>query len=132
MTKKVIHTNCVVCDAKLKGQQRKFCSRKCKDKNWHTIEPAYARQRRRGIKRKLKLVELKGGCCEICSYDKNLAVLTFHHTNPKTKLFNVELNSIANYNWKKVLEESNKCQLLCQNCHQELHHPDFFLKKLLT
>ena len=33
---------------------------------------------------------------------------------------------------KKALEESNKCQLLCQNCHQELHHPDFFLKKLLT
>ena len=132
MTNKSIYTNCVVCDAKLKGQQRKFCSRKCKDKNWHTVEPAYARQRRRGIKRKLKLVELKGGCCEICSYDKNLAVLTFHHTNPKTKLFNVELNNIANYNWKKVLEEAGKCQLLCQNCHQELHHPDFSLKKLLT
>ena len=51
-------------------------------------EVSYARQRRRGIKRKLKLVELKGGCCEICSYDKNLAVLTFHHSDPKTKLFN--------------------------------------------
>ena len=95
-------------------------------------EASYARQRRRGIKRKLKLVELKGGCCEICGYDKNLAVLTFHHTDLKTKKFNVELRNIANYNWKKVLEESSKCQLLCQNCHQELHHPDFSLKKLLT
>ncbi len=52
-------------------------------------EASYARQRRRGIKRKLKLVELKGGCCEICGYDKNLAVLTFHHTDLKTKKFNV-------------------------------------------
>lgn len=95
-------------------------------------EASYARQRRRGIKRKLKLVELKGGCCEICSYDKNLAVLTFHHSDPKTKLFNVELKNIANHKWESVLFEANKCQLLCQNCHQELHHPEFSFKKLLT
>tara|TARA_R110000824_G_scaffold288652_1_gene477106 strand:- start:324 stop:644 length:321 start_codon:yes stop_codon:yes gene_type:complete len=94
-------------------------------------EAPYARQRRRGIKRKLKLIELKGGGCEICGYSKNLAVLTFHHTDPNTKLFNVELNNIANHKWQKVLKESKKCQLLCHNCHHEIHHPDLSLKKLL-
>ena len=132
MIKKGVYTNCIVCDVKLKGQQRKFCSRKCKDKNWHTIETSYERQRKRGIKRKLKLVELKNGCCEICGYDKNLAVLTFHHTDPKIKSFNLDLNNISQKHWGKVLEESKKCQLLCHNCHHEIHHPSLSLKKLLT
>jgi len=94
-------------------------------------EASYARQRRRGIKRKLKLIELKGGSCEICGYKKNLTALTFHHINPETKLFNVEMRNIANYNWDKVLIETNKCQLLCHNCHHELHHPEFCIKKLM-
>ena len=132
MIKKGIHTNCIVCDAKLKGQQRKFCSRRCKNKNGNLNNASYIRQQKRGTKRKLKIVKLKGGCCEICGYNKNLAVLTFHHIDPNTKLFNVELKNIANHKWESVLSEANKCQLLCQNCHQELHHPDFSLKKLLT
>ena len=95
-------------------------------------EKSYARQRRRGIKRKLNLVKLKGGCCEICGYNKNLTALTFHHVDPSTKSFNVEMRNIANYEWNRVLKESNKCQVLCHNCHHELHHPEFNLKKLLT
>ena len=77
-------------------------------------------------------VKLKGGCCEICGYKKNLTALTFHHINPDKKLFNVEMRNIANYNWNKVLKEADQCQLLCHNCHHELHHPEFNLKKLLT
>ena len=94
-------------------------------------EKSYARQRRRGINRKLKLVQLKGGCCEICGYKKNLTALTFHHIDASTKLFNVEMRNIANYEWNRVLKESNKCQLLCHNCHHELHHPSLAIKKLL-
>ena len=94
-------------------------------------EKSYARQRRRGIKRKLNLVELKGGCCAICGYNKNLTALTFHHINSDTKLFNVEMRNIANYEWSKVLKEAKKCQLLCHNCHHELHHPSLDIKKLL-
>ena len=93
-------------------------------------EKSYARQRRRGIKRKLNLVKLKGGCCEICGYKKNLTALTFHHINSDTKLFNVEMRNIANYEWNKVLSEAKKCQLLCHNCHHELHHPSLDIEKL--
>ena len=25
---------------------------------------------------------------------------------------------------KKVLKEVNKCQLLCHNCHMEIHNPE--------
>ena len=132
MPKVGVHTHCLKCGTKLKGQQRKFCRRRCKEQHGAIRNPSYRRQRNRGIKRKLKLVELKGGCCEICGYKKNLAVLTFHHINPATKLFDIQLNNIANYKWERALAEASKCQLLCHNCHNELHHPDFDMKNLLT
>ena len=126
------YKTCQTCGKKLIGRQRVNCSTKCKNKKGNITSPSYKRQRNRGINRKLKLVKLKGGCCEICGYKKNLTALTFHHINPNTKSFNVEMRNIANYEWNRVLKESNKCQLLCHNCHHELHHPQFNLKKLLT
>ena len=32
------------------------------------------------LNEKLNLVKLKGGCCEICGYKKNLTALTFFTT----------------------------------------------------
>ena len=31
----------------------------------------------------------------------------------------------ANNSMKKLLEEVDKCTLLCHNCHTELHHPNY-------
>lgn len=123
------YSNCCYCGNKLIGRQRIYCSKKCKDKQERKNNPSYIRQRKRGINRKLKLIQLKGGKCEICGYDKNIASLTFHHIDPKTKFFNVELRNIANYKWSKVLNESAKCRLLCHNCHHEIHNPEFDKEK---
>lgn len=124
------YINCLSCGKELIGRQRSFCSRKCKDKHGNIDNPSYIRQKKRGIRRKLKLIQLKGGGCETCGYNKNITALTFHHIDPTDKLFNLELRGIANNNWQKVLGELKKCQLLCHNCHHELHHPDFNLKEL--
>ena len=124
------YDNCQNCNKKLINLQRKFCSRKCKDRHWHTKETAYERQRKRGIKRKLKLIQLKNNACKVCGYNENMAVLTFHHVDPKIKSFNLDLNNIATKSLEDVLKESEKCDLLCQNCHQELHHPEFNLNNL--
>ena len=124
------YDNCLNCGKKLINLQRKFCSRKCKDRNWHTKESAYERQRKRGIKRKLKLIQLKNNACKVCGYNKNMAVLTFHHVDPKIKSFNLDLNNIAQKHWHKVIDELDKCDLLCHNCHHELHHPDLNLQNL--
>ena len=59
-----------------------------------------------------------------------MAVLTFHHVDPKLKSFSLDLNNIAQKHWHKVIEELDKCDLLCHNCHHELHHPDLNLKNL--
>ena len=80
----------------------------------------YLRKRRR--QRKQKLVELHGGCCEDCGYNKSLAALEFHHRNAETKDF-----GLGNFNgsWERLLEEAAKCDLLCANCHRIRHALQF-------
>jgi hypothetical protein len=125
------YDDCIVCDEPLTGRQRKYCCKECKDKSERLKNPSYKRQRKRGIDRKLELIKIKGGYCEKCGYSKNLSALTFHHVDPKDKSFNVEMRNIANHDWEIVLEEANKCELLCHNCHHETHNPDLDIKNLL-
>lgn len=67
---------------------------------------------------KSKLVELAGGKCRNCGYNKSNKALQFHHIDPSTKHF--ELSSFyASKNWELILEEFKKCELLCANCHAE-------------
>lgn len=58
-----------------------------------------------------------GGKCGNCSYDKEVAILCFHHTDPKTKV--AEVSMIKNQ--RLAREEAKKCILLCPNCHAEFH-----------
>jgi hypothetical protein len=76
------------------------------------------------VSRKSKAIELKGGCCEKCGYKKNFAALCFHHKDPSTKSFGIDARNIRMRNWDLILEEIDKCSLLCHNCHMEKHHPD--------
>ena len=68
---------------------------------------------------KLKLVTGFGGSCGICGYNKTIAVLHFHHLDPKTKLFG--LGHAKPRAWSKIVEEALKCVMLCSNCHGEVH-----------
>ena len=67
---------------------------------------------------KIKLIEYKGSKCEICGYDKSVWSLGFHHKNPKEKSFSISSNS---YSFEKNKIEVDKCVLICNNCHGELH-----------
>lgn len=73
-------------------------------------------KRRRLVKK--ELVKAAGGKCIRCGYSKCIDALQFHHRNPSEK--DGELS-----NWKKSLakglEEIKKCDLLCANCHAEVH-----------
>ena len=79
----------------------------------------------KGLKRKQLLVEYKGGKCQICGYNKCLKALHFHHRVPSEKLFELHTNSIKAKNWDLVLIEADKCDLVCSNCHAEIHNEDF-------
>lgn len=77
-----------------------------------------AEQRR---KLKLKCVEYKGGKCIICGYNKCPAALSFHHLNPEKKDFQI---SGSTRNFEKCKPELDKCILLCNNCHAEIHYEE--------
>jgi 5-methylcytosine-specific restriction endonuclease McrA len=67
---------------------------------------------------KKQLVEYKGGSCVLCGYKKCLAALHFHHINPFEK--NFAISEKATFS-KEVIEELEKCVLLCSNCHFSVH-----------
>jgi hypothetical protein len=115
---------CLNCSKALSGRQTKFCSRTCKNTHNNLSFQSYQAQQIRGRKRKLQLIEIMGGQCGHCHYKKNFSALEFHHKNPKTKLFQLDLRSLSNRRWEAIEEEAKKCLLLCSNCHAELHNPD--------
>jgi len=67
---------------------------------------------------KKKLIEYKGGKCEICGYNKCLTALQFHHKNPNEKDFTISGKSLS---FDRLKEEVDKCLLVCSNCHAEIH-----------
>ena len=81
---------------------------------------ATANSQKRRLKVKQLAVEYKGGKCEICGYSKCLAALEFHHLDSKEKDFNITTGN--NKSWKRIKLELDKCQLVCSNCHREIHN----------
>lgn len=79
-------------------------------------ETCATRMRRNKIK--LKAIAHMGGKCIYCGYDKCQASMVFHHINPDKKDFQL---STSLSSWDKVVKELEKCILLCNNCHNELH-----------
>ena len=94
------------------------------------ITNTYGYQKLRGLKRKIELIELKGGCCEKCGYDKNVAAFDFHHKDPTQKQYQLDIRKLSNTSMLKLMEEFEKCELLCANCHREFHSPDLEMSKV--
>jgi hypothetical protein len=69
---------------------------------------------------KARMVEYKGGKCEVCGYNKCMKALQFHHIDRAEKEINLSASLAANHKWEKVQQELDKCQLLCANCHHEI------------
>ena len=67
---------------------------------------------------KQKLVDYKGGKCIKCGYNKYIGNLSFHHLDPSKKDFTITGKSFA---FDKIKLEVDKCELLCHNCHGEVH-----------
>lgn len=60
--------------------------------------------------------------CSNCGYDKCPDALEFHHKEPQHK--EVEINKIRDSSIEKIKEELRKCEILCANCHREIHYFD--------
>lgn len=79
----------------------------------------YDERKIRKYAKKLKCINFLGGSCKICG-ESNFFKLTFHHRNPNEKEF--KISDYINSRWSRLKSELNKCDLLCQNCHREIHY----------
>lgn len=86
------------------------------------MPPRKKRTKRDKVKK--ELIALAGGGCKICGYNRSPWSLTFHHRVPHEKEFS--LSDLVSYSAKRVQEEAKKCDLLCQNCHMELHERYYY------
>jgi hypothetical protein len=116
---------CFVCAAELTGRQAKFCSRRCKNADTNIKHQNYVTQQQRGRQRRQSLIQQQGGHCLHCGYSRNEAALAFHHRDPASKSFPLDLRNCSNTAWPTLLTEAQKCLLLCLNCHAEIHNPEF-------
>ena len=73
-------------------------------------------------RRKIRFMAIAylGGKCSRCGYSKYPEVLEFHHKDPKQKDFNLSSKGHCR-SWERVKAEIAKCDLLCANCHREIH-----------
>jgi hypothetical protein len=70
-------------------------------------------------RRKLELIEYKGGRCQRCGYNKPVpGAYEFHHKDPNVKDFQISGSTVA---IEKMKAEVDKCDLLCACCHAEVH-----------
>jgi hypothetical protein len=120
---------CKTCGKILEGKRVIFCSMRCKHLEPKNKQNVYIRQQERGKQRKLSLIKLKGGCCELCGYSKNAAALQFHHEDPTKKEHGLDARKLSNSSWEWCVSELEKCKLLCANCHAETHYPNHTLPK---
>jgi hypothetical protein len=101
-----------------KTETRTYAERKAKNPEW-----AFKMAERVSATRRKNVAILKeeaGNCCSRCGYNKCIAALEFHHTDPTVKEGGI-IGSTASL--KKQREEAQKCILVCANCHRELHNP---------
>ena len=87
-----------------------------KDRRTYLIQAV--RKRRRTIGE--KAIDYKGGHCQICGYSRCSEALEFHHLESTGKDFGISDRGYTR-SWKRIIEELDKCILLCANCHREVH-----------
>lgn len=91
-------------------------NRRYRDRREYLIDAV--RKRRKKL-RQLS-IEYKGGKCHICGYDKCSEAMEFHHLDSSLKDFGISQKGYTR-GWEKVKKELDKCQMLCANCHREIH-----------
>ena len=65
-------------------------------------------------------LDYKGYKCSRCGYNKCLEALEFHHQDMTQKEFSISDRDIK-LDWKNIRQELDKCELVCANCHREIH-----------
>lgn len=111
-----LHAQCKKCYASYRKKIYKAHYEKYKD---HYRQRAILRHNKlRTEYRTNMLAYMSDKTCATCG-ESDIRVLEFDHLDSKNKLFTVSQAVPLGYNWKAVLIEIKKCQILCSNCHKK-------------
>jgi len=58
--------------------------------------------------------------CVMCGCD-NPICFDFHHRDPEQKMERISVMVSFAYSIKNILEEIDKCDVVCSNCHRKIH-----------
>jgi len=74
-----------------------------------------------GSEKRLKAVNMLGGKCASCSFDKYSFALDFHHVNGGEDK-DPDFSNMRYWSWERIEQELEKCVLLCAICHRAVHN----------
>lgn len=105
-----------------KNDPDKLANKKLKETLWrHKNKDQFnSKSRERTLANKIKAIEYLGGQCKQCGGVFHPSVYDFHHRNPKEK--EIGISVIKGRKWENIQTELDKCDLLCSNCHREIHY----------
>lgn len=106
--------NCLTCGVMFTPARawQKYCGIKCQHNAPSKKERTKAfQQTRRDL---LNQIKVERGCAR-CGYNEHSAALDFNHVYGE-KLLAIGQDPKAA--WQKLLDEINKCEVLCANCHR--------------
>lgn len=63
-----------------------------------------------------EVIKESNGCVD-CG-ERNMVVLDFDHRDPNTKSFSISGAHKSKVSWDMLVEEINKCDIVCANCHR--------------
>lgn len=77
-------------------------------------------ERQRSIRDVIQAYKLSKGC-QRCGYNRSARALQFHHRDKSTKDHTVAIMTRKGMNISVIMAEIEKCDVICANCHAELH-----------
>lgn len=114
---------------KRKQYQKKY------HEGWYAENGDHRREQVRNRRRKLKqrYRDYKESLsCEECGHSgkDNAWSLDFDHINPDEKVVAVSHLVTSGYGWERIMEEIEKCRVVCANCHRKKGYQEHMLKEM--
>lgn len=96
----------------------KECQKEYKLKYYYANKKShYKRNEKTRLKLKKYAISIKETGCKVCG-EKTICCLDFHHLRDK----DTEIPKlIGKGSMKRLINEINKCVVLCSNCHRKVH-----------
>ena len=97
--------------------------KKQRRKEWYKRNTPLSKRRalesKRTTQKFFREIKEKEVCVE-CGHDV-YEDLDYHHKDPSTKVASVS-DMVGRYSRQRILDEIQKCEVLCKNCHMKHHH----------